>query len=181
MRPATLAIPLLLLSGWAYAQQSSCAGAAPQPIRPNLIAPAAPELGAPSQQLGAPTGVLAQAFDEAQSIDNVLFRMRLEGCQSAAASTSTSSKAKAAAPAAPAAPAAAGTKGNVVDPASYKPKTQHDNTPYRFNMTQSGKRMTADDFDAWLKATGYSAGRRVQTDKEAAEGAQKAAEDAPKK
>ena len=28
-------------------------------------------------------------------------------------------------------------------------------------MTQNGKRMTADDFDAWLQANGYSAGRRV--------------------
>ena len=28
-------------------------------------------------------------------------------------------------------------------------------------MTQNGKRMTADDFDAWLKANGYSAGRRA--------------------
>ena len=25
----------------------------------------------------------------------------------------------------------------------------------RFNMTQNGKRMTADDFDAWMKAHGY--------------------------
>ena len=47
------------------------------------------------------------------------------------------------------------------DPAAYKPRTAHDNKPYRFDMTQNGKRMTADDFDAWLKANGYSAGRRV--------------------
>jgi hypothetical protein len=33
----------------------------------------------------------------------------------------------------------------------------------RFNMTQNGKRMTADDFDAWMKANGYNAGRRVET------------------
>lgn len=47
--------------------------------------------------------------------------------------------------------------GSVVDPndpAAYKPKTEFDNTPWRFNMTQNGKRMTADEFDAWMKARG---------------------------
>lgn len=34
---------------------------------------------------------------------------------------------------------------------AYKPKTRHDNTPYRFNMTE-GK--SAKDFDAWMKARG---------------------------
>ena len=43
-----------------------------------------------------------------------------------------------------------------------RPKTQFDNTPYRFNMTQNGKRMTADDFDKWLQANGYSAGKRQE-------------------
>jgi hypothetical protein len=40
------------------------------------------------------------------------------------------------------------------DPATYKPKTKHDNTPYRFNMEQNGKRMSADEFDAWMKSRG---------------------------
>jgi len=44
----------------------------------------------------------------------------------------------------------------------YVKQTAYDNTPYRFNMTQNGKRMTADDFDAWLQANGYSVGRRVE-------------------
>src|SRR5690606_31266573 len=47
------------------------------------------------------------------------------------------------------------------NPGTYVKRTEHDNTPYRFNMTQNGKRMTADDFDAWLQANGYSAGRRA--------------------
>ena len=38
--------------------------------------------------------------------------------------------------------------------ADYKPRTEHDNTPWRFNMEQDGKRMSADEFDAWMKARG---------------------------
>jgi len=49
-----------------------------------------------------------------------------------------------------------------VPASAYVKQTEFDNTPYRFNMTQDGKRMSADDFDAWLKANGYSAGRRVE-------------------
>jgi hypothetical protein len=56
--------------------------------------------------------------------------------------------------------------------AGYVKKTEFDNTPYRFNMTQNGKRMTADDFDAWLKANGYSAGRRAENSAPAAQPAQ---------
>ena len=41
-----------------------------------------------------------------------------------------------------------------VDAATYKPKTEHDNTPWRFNMEQGGERMTADQFDAWMKSKG---------------------------
>ena len=50
-----------------------------------------------------------------------------------------------------------------VDAATYKPKTEHDNTPYRFDMEQGGKRMSADEFDAWMKARGV----RVATGKQA--------------
>ena len=39
-------------------------------------------------------------------------------------------------------------------PGEYKPKTQFDNTPYRLNMNQNGKKMTAEEFDAWMKAKG---------------------------
>jgi len=44
----------------------------------------------------------------------------------------------------------------------YVKQTAYDNTPYRFNMTQNGQRMTADDFDAWLQANGYNVGRRAE-------------------
>ena len=42
----------------------------------------------------------------------------------------------------------------------------------RFNMTQDGKKMTADDFDAWMKKNGY----RVATGAPAAGKDQKDAE-----
>jgi len=59
-------------------------------------------------------------------------------------------------PVAAAAAPAAGDTGFV-------PRTAHDNSPYRFNMTQNGRRMTAEEFDAWMKARGI----RVATGKPA--------------
>lgn len=53
--------------------------------------------------------------------------------------------------AAPAAPA----------PNAYVPKTAHDNSPWRFDMNQNGRRMTADEFAAWMEAKGI----RVATGK----------------
>ena len=42
----------------------------------------------------------------------------------------------------------------VANSAGYVPKTPYDNTPWRFNMHQNGRRMTAEEFDAWMKAKG---------------------------
>ncbi|MEO8161671.1 MAG: hypothetical protein ABI588_09650 [Arenimonas sp.] len=39
-------------------------------------------------------------------------------------------------------------------PGAYVPLTKDDNSPWRFDMSQNGKRMTADEFDAWMKAKG---------------------------
>ena len=106
------------------------------PVRPAMLSPVAIELAPATMQLGGASGVLSQAFDEALSVDNVLLRIRQEGCR---------------------AMANARPAGSVVDPgdpAAYKPKTEFDNTPWRFNMTQNGKRMTADEFDAWMKSRG---------------------------
>ncbi|MDE2408490.1 MAG: hypothetical protein KGL91_11600 [Xanthomonadaceae bacterium] len=105
------------------------------PIRPTLISPVAIEFVPATSQLGGASGVLVQSFDEALSVDNVLVRIRMEGCRAMAKTL------------APAGPAAS-------DAAAYKPQTAFDNTPWRFNMTQNGKRMTADEFDAWMKARG---------------------------
>jgi len=49
-----------------------------------------------------------------------------------------------------------------LDPNSYKPKTQFDNTPYRFNMQQNGKKMTAEEFDAWMKSRGFRVAKGAQ-------------------
>ena len=118
--------------------------AQPVALRPLLAPPVASEFVALNSQLGVPRGVLAQPLDEAQSVDQVLLRARIAHCQNVAMAV----------------PATAVANPN--DPAGYKPKTQFDNTPYRFNMTQNGKRMTADDFDKWLQANGYSAGKRQE-------------------
>lgn len=137
---ALIGLSMCLLAGVAQAQTAQCGSlVAPKslPIRPTVVAPIAPELVAPSHQLGAPTGVLSQAFDEAQAVDQVLFRLRLEGCQVAKAL-----------------PASPSALPSATDPAAYKPKTQYDNTPWRFEMNQNGKRMTAEEFDAWMKAKG---------------------------
>lgn len=126
----------------AHAVTAQCQGVAAQmpAAGPTVLAPVAVEFVAANPQLGSQRGVLAPAFDELHSLENVLLRLRAEGCRAAAATP------------APAVHAAA---------AGYVKKTEFDNTPYRFNMTQNGKRMTADDFDAWMQANGYSVGRRV--------------------
>lgn len=152
----------LAVTPFAQAATPDCSPAslaqAPQPLRPLLAPPVASEFVALNSQLGVPRGVLAQPLDDAQSVDQVLLRARIAKCQNIAMAV----------------PAKAVPNPN--DPSAYKPKTQYDNTPYRFNMTQNGKRMTADDFDAWLKANGYSAGKR-----QAAPAAAPAATPAPTK
>ncbi len=106
------------------------------PVRPALLSPVAIELTPGTNQLGGAGGVLAQAFDEALSVDNVLLRIRQDGCRAMASAK----------------PASSVVDPN--DPAAYKPRTEFDNTPWRFDMTQNGKRMTADEFDAWMKSKG---------------------------
>jgi hypothetical protein len=137
MRANPLAVlSLLVVAPFAYAQQAqNCNGISPQPIpqRATILPPVASELFANTTQLGAPSGVLAQSYDEAQSVDRVLLRLKVDGCRELAMAT----------------PA---LKAN--DPAAYKPKTQFDNSPWRFDMNQGGKRMTADEFDAWMKSRG---------------------------
>ena len=144
----TFGLMLLGLAGVVHAQSSQCASAgAGLPVQPTLLAPLSPELVAPRHQLGAPTGVLAQAFDESLGVDNVLLRQRLQSCLALA---------KAPAATSPALPSSS-------NPAAYKPKTQFDNTPWRFDMSQNGKRMTAEEFDAWMKARGVRVAKGAGT------------------
>jgi hypothetical protein len=126
---------LLPLAMPAQAQVCTAEVLAALPVRTGVLNPVAIELDNGGSPLGVSSGVLGQALDEALSVDNVLLRIRQDGCRALA-------KAR---------PAALPDPN---DPAAYKPKTQFDNTPWRFNMTQNGKRMTADEFDAWMKAKG---------------------------
>lgn len=133
------------------------------PVRPTVLSPLAIELSPATTQLGGASGVLSQAFDEALSVDNVLLRIRQDGCRAVAN-------------------APAGGVVDASDPAAYKPKTQFDNTPWRFNMTQNGKRMTADEFDAWMKAKGVRVvGRKDAPAAEAAPASAPAPAEKPKK
>lgn len=137
---AVIALTLLFAATAAQAQTGNCSALAATPAVPmqaTMLAPLAPELTAPRHRLGAPTGVLSQALDEALSVDQVLLRMRIESCQIAKATPAT----------VPGMPSS-------TDPAAYKPLTEFDNTPWRFDMNQNGKRMTADEFSAWMKAKG---------------------------
>ncbi len=145
---AWMGLTLLFAATAAQAQTGSCLAMAEvsgTPMQATTLAPIAPELTAPRHQLGAPTGVLSQALDEALSVDQVLLRMRIESCQIAKAMPVSS----------PGMPSSTG-------PAAYKPLTEFDNTPWRFDMNQNGKRMTADEFSAWMKAKGVRVAKGAQ-------------------
>lgn len=108
--------------------------------RVTVLAPLATELSAPSYMLGANSGVLGHAYDESQTVDEVILRRRIESCRNVAIATPAS-------------------VANPNDPGAYKPATEFDNTPWRFDMNQNGRRMTADEFDAWMKARGVRVAR----------------------
>ena len=138
-KTAVFLLSLMVVPGFAYAAvDCSSATNVPQaaPIRPTVIAPVSNELAASAYQLGTQVSVLSQAYDESQSVDQVLLRLRIEGCQNVAKAI----------------PAPSAIDPN--DPAAYKPKTEFDNTPWRFDMSQNGKRMTADEFSAWMESRG---------------------------
>lgn len=138
MKRGFLALAVLVAPAWAHAAVdcSTAMATRSQPLQSTLLAPVASELVAPMSPLGGSGGVLGQAFDEAQSVDQVLLRIKTESCRSVASAV----------------PATGGVNPN--DPAAYKPRTQFDNTPWRFNMSQNGKNMTADEFSAWMQSRG---------------------------
>ena len=137
IRRASFAAYLLAMPMAAQAAGDACQGGAlsATPVRPTLLSPLAIELSPATTQLGGASGVLSQSFDEALSVDNVLSRIRMDGCRAVANAGRPSVV-------------------DATDPAAYKPRTEFDNAPWRFNMTQNGKRMTADEFDAWMKSRG---------------------------
>src|SRR5690606_3438268 len=118
-----------------------CTAPAVAPLQATVVAPVSSELITPQGQLGVPGGVLSQAYDAALSVDQVLLRLQVERCRDIAGAT----------------PAP-----GVVDPANpaaYKPRTEFDNTPWRFNMSQNGRNMTADEFSAWMESRGVRVAR----------------------
>jgi hypothetical protein len=140
MRKLTLLLSsALLMPG--FAQAMDCSSNIAQPLRPTTLAPIASELALADNPLGAPSGVLSQTEDASQSVDQILLRIRLDSCQSTANLTP-----------------ATGTV-NPDDPAAYKPRTAFDNTPWRFNMSQNGKNMTAAEFSAWMESKGVHVAR----------------------
>jgi hypothetical protein len=144
MRATMLMLLCLSAPGAALAQSVDCSTAnltQARPQRATVLTPLASELASPSYMLGAQSGVLAHAYDESQSVDQVLLRLRIEGCRAVAKAM----------------PAPTAIDPN--DPSVYKPKTEFDNTPWRFDMSQNGKRMTAEEFDAWMKARGVRVAR----------------------
>jgi len=138
LRSASAAVLALALVPAAHAAVdcSVNTSASPLPLPATTIAPVADELYIRGNQLGMPAGVLSSNYDPSQSLDQVLQRLRIDGCQNIAKAI----------------PSAPAVKPN--DPAAYKPQTEFDNTPWRFDMSQNGKRMTAEEFDAWMKARG---------------------------
>lgn len=101
----------------------------PLPLRPTALPPLSEELPGSGHQLGAPDGLLAYVSNEAQSVDRVLLRLRLEGCQ------------------------------NVSQAANYVPRTKWDNTPWRFNAGGPGKKFNAAEFSAWMESHGVHIAR----------------------
>ena len=146
MSPRLLALPLLLIAGWANAQTPNCAGVPKAlPMSPDVLPPVSSEFASPYSDLGAPSGVLSRAYDQTLLADQVILRLKIETCRSVASVI------------------AAPSPVNPNDPAAYKPRTEFDNKPWRFDMTQNGKRMTADEFDAWMKARGVRVVGRKDT------------------
>src|SRR5690606_12727016 len=82
-KTAAFVLSLMVVPGFASAAVDCSSTVVPQaaPIRPTVIAPVSSELAASTYQLGTQVSVLSQAYDESQSADQVLLRLRIEGCQ----------------------------------------------------------------------------------------------------
>ena len=91
----------------------------------------AKEAPAHDMRLGADSLLMASAFDATGAKQQP--QLRMDGMLAAAKKKPGTSAPKAAA----------------------APVSQPTDTSKRFNMTQDGKKMTADDFDAWMKKNGY--------------------------
>ena len=127
-------VVLASVCGVASAQDNTCGAVAKVQTQDLSIAP---DLDSPSSYLlGGANGVLTQAYNQTLSVNSLITRLKISNCRSLASA------------------APVRLPGDMVDAATYKPRTEFDNTPWRFDMTQNGKRMTADEFDEWMKAKG---------------------------
>jgi hypothetical protein len=126
-----LAVSGLLVSATASAAVDCAALKPVAPAQTNALQlnPIAEELAAPSAQIGSGVG-FSQLFSDGVTVDLALSRAKHHECRALAAATQPLP-----------------TSGG------YQPKPG-DATAWRFDMTQNGKRMTADEFDAWMKARG---------------------------
>lgn len=130
----TLLTATALLAPEAAAQENTCGAIAKAQVSDLSIAP---ELdSSTSYLLGGASGVMTQAYNQTLSVDHLVTRLKITNCKTLAMASMPA------------------ISSGEVDAATYKPKTEFDNTPWRFNMTQNGKRMTADEFDAWMKSKG---------------------------
>ena len=123
-------------TGQTHAAAVDCASFKPLvPVKGNALqlTPIAEELAAPSAQVGTGVG-FAQLFSEGATVEVVLSRVQHQECRVIAAARQPLPVT-----------ASAG---------AYQPKPGESSTAWRFDMTQNGKRMTADEFDAWMKARG---------------------------
>jgi hypothetical protein len=171
---------LLLASHLAHAQGGAggvdCSAVAVSAQGAGGLAAISPEFGTARMQFPALNGPLALPLGPAPSLDQALLSATCGSLQStlphgAARQLPAPVVAGPVVPATaanivPALPGATitpepGVDNAVIDPATYKPRTEFDNTPWRFSMSKDGQRMTADDFAAWMEARGIRISKGV--------------------
>ena len=141
MRTIATAIALLLCTGPLSAQEAACGSAQAPAMQAEvalLLEPAAPSPRLARRPAGAAPAAFVGAFAGASydaDVSPSSLASPLGVCTQLSARRGQRSR-----------------KGEAA--AAYQPKTRYDNTPWRFNMEQNGKRMTADEFDAWMKVKG---------------------------
>ena len=143
MRTIAMALPLLLCSGWLGAQELPCGTGAAPAVQAEVALLLDPTAASPKlARRPATTADGLLAFGHGEALSSPL-ASPLGACTQQVAARRDKRKR-----------GSAGAGAGDAASAAYKPKTRHDNTPWRFHMEQNGKRMTADEFDAWMKAKG---------------------------
>ena len=137
--PGLVAMGFIVLSvGFSHQTLAAVDCGSFKPLAPSKgnalqLTPIADELSAPTAQIGTGVG-FAQLFSEGATVDVVLSRIQHQECRATAAARQL--------------------LPTTASAGAYQPKPGESSTAWRFDMTQNGKRMTADEFDAWMKARG---------------------------